>query len=309
MSRSNWGIRAAIVAVRGYWPKPVCNWLIASCIAFTLSSAAYHASKFLIPGTNQYETADPEYYSRRCEAEKTDRLYGLKAIETPSNSQSDGDKKKHETPKKPEKPNYCDLAAQYIAARAAESGSYYSLIGVWLTFVGVVSILITMKLTHSTLGQAISATEAAHNVTEVTRKIGDIQNKAYLGLKNFEAHPKATDDDPRYLAIIKNYGKSPAFHCKIRLVSIEGRYTLEEAVLHILAEDTEISRRFFDPGREGTFEFTMPDGDAIFLIDYFDVSGRRISRGYKVRQRDGDSFDVLFGDSVHIERADTEKEA
>ncbi len=105
--------------------------------------------------------------------------------------------------KKADYPDYCDLAAQYRAASAAESSSYGSWTSAILTLIGVIFLWRTLVYTRRTIEQ--------------TRLMGGAQTRAYLSIENIKLitgiKPKEIVDAPRSIALhfdIQNTGLSPA---------------------------------------------------------------------------------------------------
>lgn len=114
----------------------------------------------------------------------------------------------------PEQPDWCNLAAQYRSAAAAESSRRAAWSAAFLTLFGVCLLYCTLRATQETLGQAIEATEqaklatkAAEKTNTTTLKVGTSQSRAYIDA--FEV--RIYENSPNKLSIhIKNTGDTPA---------------------------------------------------------------------------------------------------
>lgn len=174
---------------------------LAFCV-FVTGAIIPLGANWLMLGANQSEKHHTEYYHRKCETQDT---IGLPAIDNAIGHSSRGDLNgelhKSETRNTANYSDYCDLAAQYMAARSAQASSYWAALTFAATAVGVLLLWYTLRETRA--------------VTITTREIGQKQVRAYLS-----AEPESAwvHDFPWVKKVvhvggkvtIKNHGASPA---------------------------------------------------------------------------------------------------
>jgi len=147
---------------------------------------------------HEYETSDQSHYAAKCHAVEFPNSAATHDKSTEGNdSQADWGR---------DYPPYCDLAAQYMAARSAERSAYYGKWTLALTAFGVVLLWLTLKSTRETLDQAAK-----------TNNLGRDQGRAYVDVSEFFAN--VTDGEMRFYGRIENYGETPCTNVKV-LVSI-----------------------------------------------------------------------------------------
>jgi len=164
--------------------KEIPLWAVLLSIAATiLVTAAISVAIFQGPSqlSKEHITAKAEYHAAKCDKEEAVR-FGAKHPVGPFKKDAEAKYGKDDARAKLDKPNHCDLAAQYLAASSAEATADYTAVTMWLTGIGVGLLAWTLKATRDTLDQAIKATEAAEDTTDVTRKIGMEQSRAHLSV-------------------------------------------------------------------------------------------------------------------------------
>lgn len=149
---------------------------------------------------HKHDTASPEYYERKCQEQEALRL----AVERPMQPQDTGtdrQKNKGAPADQTNQPDYCDLAAQYIASSGAKASANYAWWANLLTLCGLIALIYTLYLTREALAEA-------KNATRVTRNMGIAQTRAYLIIQ--EATPKWSEAHALADIRLKNSGNTPA---------------------------------------------------------------------------------------------------
>ena len=137
---------------------------------------------------------------------------------------------------KGEQPDWCNLAAQYRSAAAAESGRYAAWFAAFLTLLGVWLLYRTLRATQETLAQATQAndqarlaTEAARDATIATRKIGNAQTRAYICAFGCGNPPLYALYKSFGVEIeIRNFGQTPAKNCCIETIAFIADFPLSD---------------------------------------------------------------------------------
>ncbi len=172
----------------GDWGKGtkavVLPWIVAAiavaiaCLAVGAASDTVNASRL----QNKNPTAYPEHYASKCKLQEAGEFAAQDAVKA---TNADGKTETDKNPSKDDTPplDYCDLAAQYLAARSAKSSADYALVGTALTGFGLLMIGLSLLYTRRALEQANSANKSASEAIEVTREIGQAQTRAYLSIK------------------------------------------------------------------------------------------------------------------------------
>lgn len=180
---------------------------LAFCV-FVTGAMIPSATNWWILTSDENNTRYAEYYHSKCEAQNP---IGLPAEGQSVVSAAPKNHKKlpkePKAKKEPDDPDYCDLAAQYVAARAAETSSYWAFLTFIATAVGVALLWLTLAATTKTLAQAIRATSAAENTNETTLKTGRDQSRAYINAFEARIYEHAPEAITLY---IKNFGQTPA---------------------------------------------------------------------------------------------------
>lgn len=196
----------AVKRIRKLWPQPICNWLLALCVAFTAWFAPYHISVLVVSDSYDHKTSHPEYYQRECEKQEAQWIAFKRqnpAAYTSEDSGGQDDKAAYHL----EHPNYCDLAAQYIAARAAKESAGWSAVGAGLAFIGVVAIIVTLWQAGEMLSEARKTTLAA-------RKHSKFELRAYVSVRNISVHFENGGVSFADV-ILENHGQTPARDIKL----------------------------------------------------------------------------------------------
>jgi hypothetical protein len=110
----------------------------------------------------------------------------------------------------PEGSDESDLCAQWKAARAAEASALWTRLTFWLGVVGVFVTIIGTALLIRTLRQNDQALTIARTSSEESRKIGEAQVRAYLGVTGGVLKWNGTDFHVELT--FRNSGQSPALN-------------------------------------------------------------------------------------------------
>ncbi len=145
---------------------------------------------------------------------------------------------------KAEYPNYCDLAAQYRSAAAAESSKKSAWFVVGLTAVGVFLLFLTLRATNETLDQARLATIAAERTTDVTREVGEAAERAIL--RGSDLQRPSPEHNALFLHIV-HYGETSAYNVAVQVLC---RFRTKDGKLEKIA--CEIERRELRELSQGT---------------------------------------------------------
>jgi len=136
------------------------------CVAFTGAMIPVGANWLLLRADDN-NPRYAEYYHRKCASQQSIGFFpdGRSFIKTASENAVANE---NQPPAKSnaEQADYCDLAAQYVAARSAETSSYWSAFTAFLTFIGVGLIAQTMLYTRN----AADATRRAVDVGEIANR-------------------------------------------------------------------------------------------------------------------------------------------
>ena len=146
MSGSNRDGRAKAISCLQRLKIDTPKFLVAFCIVFTAWVAPYYISTVLVSVVYEERTASPEYYIAKCEQNEAawdafNRAQRSKDAERKSKSE------KNNPATKTNKTAYCDLAAQYIAARGAQASGDWTQIAAVIAFLGLVALVATLIYT------------------------------------------------------------------------------------------------------------------------------------------------------------------
>ena len=198
--------------------------------------------------SDERQHTEAEYYQARCADSISSGFLPLKDDARATVEHNRTAYTADQTNQKAEYPNYCDLAAQYRSAAAAESSkiSAWGVLG--LTAIGVLLLFLTLLATTETLNQARLATEAANATTEVTRQIGEQAEKAFIVVES-ASRGKLNQFDCSF----RHLGKTTAFG-----VHVDVAYTVFINGHPFREEETWFRRAFIlptDPSIEECFDF------------------------------------------------------
>lgn len=194
--------------------KELPLWAVLLSIAATiLVTATISVAIFQGPSqlSKEYVTAKAEYHAAKCDIEETVR-FGSKHSVGPFKKDAEAKYGEDDARAKLDKPNHCDLAAQYLAASSAEATADFTAMTVWLTAIGVGLLAWTLKSTRDTLKEAKAATMAAEKTADVTREVGEAAERAGLFVS------KISNIDESNTAIevnIEHFGKSTAHNVAV----------------------------------------------------------------------------------------------
>lgn len=204
MDRSDWLARGPAVAL-----------VLALCLP------AVPVVGTLLDNPNAYQGSNYRDYEARCA-----ECLALASDEEDS----------HQLYCEPEQPDWCNLAAQYRSAAAAESSRSAAWTVALLTLIGVWLLYLTLRTTQQTLEQAIQAnnqagiaTEAARDTTFATREIGNAQTRAYLCAFGPSHPPTSALCRPFGVEIeVRNFGQTPARNCSIETTAFIADFPLSD---------------------------------------------------------------------------------
>ena len=176
-------------------------WSVLGSAFLTFALAGIFQSKY--PYTEKYAKA--AHYQAQC---NKSAAAGYVPIDSDIVAAEDSKKTAstdHKADKEPEYPDYCDLAAQYRAATAAEYNTISSIATAIFTFFGMIFLWMTLIYTKGTL-------RAANDTNKTTQEIGRAQTRAHLFIESAEiSAPKGGDIWP-----ITNGATSVVISLKIR---------------------------------------------------------------------------------------------
>ena len=127
-----------------------------------------------------------EYAAERCAQQHPEYALGSLPVLDGNEAQpapaQQGQGEKGQDAPEGQQPDWCDLAAQQSMADSTVWIMVAALVGIVLTVVGVGLIWRTLFYTRETLKEAQSATEAALEAEQTTRKVGIFQLRAYVNI-------------------------------------------------------------------------------------------------------------------------------
>lgn len=216
-------------------------------------------ANWLMLGANQSETRHAEYYHRKCEAQNPISLFSDSHAlidSTPGVLEPNPHKPKPEDA--PDNPDYCDLAAQYLAARSAEASSYWAALSFAATLTGLILLWRTLALTRDALKETERATLAVFS---------DQRARLTVELVRDSSLPPRMQGDIAHLdggiITIKNIGRNLAtnigiFHRGFTVLNAERSY---EEFRKRFDEEVAVERQ---QGKMILFPHESTDYDAYF---------------------------------------------
>jgi hypothetical protein len=103
-----------------------------------------------------------------------------------------------------------DQSAEAYDLQAQQDMAKWALLMLIVTGVGVALIAMTVWQTRGVLREAKKTTSAANRTVDETKRIGDAQVRAYLGIGGFELVNYIKGAKPKIRFTIKNFGQTPA---------------------------------------------------------------------------------------------------
>jgi hypothetical protein len=251
--------------------------------------------------TSEYNSS---YYAEKCAGQYHDSSSPLSSV-TPSSSDFETRKPKTE---KENEPNWCDLAAQHSVAESTIWTKWAAWTSVIFTAIGVFLIWRTLIEAGKTTNAAISASNAAWDTLQETKKIGAAQTRAFLNCKGGEF--KFTDRTIEFLIDVENFGSTPSKSMNIKAALSAMYFTtkdgLPESNRIALDEQETIfgvipargSKKVFivwprGSGRVEDFDLMISVGHGFILdllLDWEDVFGERQRAVFFVREDGGNWF-------------------
>jgi len=165
---------------------------------------AAHTSYF----SNEYESAKADYYQSRCDQSATSGFIPLESDVIAATRENEAAKAAGKGEQEPDYPNYCDLAAQYRSATAAEASRDAAWFVGFLTIIGVLLLWRTLVQTRKAVAGTEDATRAAQAAVDETRRIGEAQARCYCQITDVVLHIDM--GEVTFDLAISNTGQSPA---------------------------------------------------------------------------------------------------
>ena len=122
-----------------------------------------------------------------------------------------GDSSPAQCKSKSEQTSY-DQTTEAYDLKAQQEMAKWSLLMLIISGVGVGLIAVTVWQTIGVLDEAKKTTNAANRTVDETKRIGDAQVRAYIGIDAVQVEDYAKDGKPVVKFVLKNYGQSPAMN-------------------------------------------------------------------------------------------------